>query len=322
MNRQFSSSPIVHEGLDGWLFLTGGSNFVTTLYQRDGGNLPDVALARWRDAIADRKRRCDAAGAGYAHLVAPEKLTIYGDKQAAPLIDADQAPAIRLGGLLRGDCAASSYVDLVAPMRAQRAEADLYWRTDTHWTPAGCRLAYEALCDALRLAPNRELAARPVAEGGRLMDLGVKLDPPVWEIIREAHWLRDASRIYENAVVRLLETPGYGGEIHVGCHARFANPRAPNACRLMLFGDSFCGVGPHRLTAMLAETVAQLDFIWSVNVDWRLVRRMKPDIVVTEMAERFLSTPPGDRFDLRATVIRQRLLAQRRRFESWLRARR
>jgi len=316
------ASLFVHQGLDRWLFLTGGSNFVTTLYQRDGGHLPDAALQRWRDTIADRKARCDALGVRYAHLVVPEKLTVYGHKQAEPLVDPDLAPTLRLMPLFDGDPADYGYVDLVAPMRSYRDEADLYWRTDTHWTPVGCLLAYESLCDALGLARNDELVSRPYVDAKRPMDLGSKLDPPVWENIREVTWLKDASRVDQNAVVRLLETHEYGGEIHVGCHARFVNPKAQNACKLMLFGDSFCGVSPYLFTALMAETVSELEFVWSANVDWGLVKRAKPDILVTEIAERYMALPPNDRFNLRVTEIRQAMLGRRRRLEAWWRDRR
>lgn len=312
----------VHKGLDDWLFLTGGSNFVTTLYQRDGGHLPDAALARWRDTIMARKARCDALGARYAHIVIPEKLTIYGHKQAEPLVDPDLAPGLRLIKLFEGDPARYGYVDLVALMRAHRDEVDLYWRTDTHWNPVGCLLGYETLCDALGLARNDALVERPFVDDLRLLDLGSKLEPPVYEPVREVTWLQDASRVYCNNVVRLLEAHEYGGEIHVGSHAIFRNPKAANACKLLLFGDSFCSVGPHSFTALLAETVSELEFVWSANIDWGLVARSQPDIVVTEIAERYMALPPNDRFSLRATEIRQALLGRRRRFEAWLREKR
>jgi hypothetical protein len=312
------ASHLVHRGLDGWLFLTGGSNFVTTLYQRDGGYLPDGALLRWRDAIVDRQTRCRALGLRYAHLVAPEKLTVYGHKQAERLVDPDLAPAIRLGQMF-DDAEAAGWVNLVDWMRMFRDDADLYFRTDTHWTPQGCLFAYQILCDFLRLQPNRALATRPFREVPKLLDLGSKLTPAKWEVAREYDWLQDSRRTYENAVVRLLETPVYGGEIHVGCRATFSNPRAANQCRLLLFGDSFSDPGPHRLTAMLAETVSDLEFVWSANIDWGFVKRVRPDILVTQTAERYMALPPNDRFNLRWTEFRQSLRGLRKGFEAWRR---
>jgi alginate O-acetyltransferase complex protein AlgJ len=310
---------MVHQGLEDWLFLTGGSNFVIHLYQRDDGHLPDAALARWADAVVDRKARCEAMGIVYAHLVAPEKITVYGHRLARPLVDVNLAPAIRFAQALADRSAASVCVDLVGPMRSRRDEIDLYWRTDTHWTPEGFRLAYETLSHHLQLTPQAALGDRRVAEAARLMDLGAKLDPPVWEQIREVNWLRDATRLHINGVARLLEDPAYGGAIHVGSRAIFRNPKAPNKARLMLFGDSFSGVGAHALTALLAETVEHVDFIWAASVDWRLVQREKPDILVTEMAERYMAIPPRADFSLRRTEVTQRLTGRRRQFEAWLR---
>lgn len=311
---------IVHEGLDGWLFLTGGTNFVTTLYERDGGHLPDANLRRWRDAIVERRRRCAALGVAYAHLVAPEKLTIYGHKQARPLVDIDLAPAIRLKAMFDGDAGDAGWVDLVSPMRECRDEIDLYWRSDTHWTPEGCLLAYHQLCDALNLAPNPDLLARPAKTFNKIMDLGSKLDPPLWEAAREVVWTLDARRVYANEVVRILETPEYGGAIHVGCHAVFRNEQAMNDRRILLFGDSFAGAGSDLLTAQLAETVRELTFVWSANIDWSLVERLKPDMLVTEMAERYMALAPNDRFNLRLTEISQILRARHSKVKAWLRA--
>jgi alginate O-acetyltransferase complex protein AlgJ len=313
---------MVHKGQDGWLFLTGGSNFVVDLYQRDAGALPDRGLAHWRDALEARKKRCDMLGIAYAHLLIPEKMTIYGHKLASPIVDPDLAPAIRLYQSLAKNPAAAAYVDLVEPMRSCRDERDLYWRTDTHWTPAGCRLAYEALCARLGLPSPPDLDDRGIRQEGRLMDLGAKLDPPVWEIISEVHWLKGASRVYENAIARLLEDPSYGGMIHVGSRATFRNPQALTKGRLMLFGDSFSGINAHALTALLAETIEHVDFVWASSVDWRLVGREKPDFLVTQMAERYMAVPPLENFSLRTTEIRQNITVRRRRFNAWLRAKR
>jgi alginate O-acetyltransferase complex protein AlgJ len=54
------------------------------------------------------------------------------------------------------------------------------------------------------------------------------------------------------------------------------------------------------LTGMLAETVAELHFVWSASVDWSYVERVRPDVLVCEMAERFTARVPSDDFDLAA----------------------
>ncbi len=40
-----------------------------------------------------------------------------------------------------------------------------------------------------------------------------------------------------------------------------------------------------------------MQFVWSSSVDYALIERYKPDIVITQMAERFLKQIPGDDFD-------------------------
>jgi alginate O-acetyltransferase complex protein AlgJ len=305
---------LVHEGLDGWLFLTGGTNFVTTLYQREGGGLPDSKLAQWRDLILRRIERAEALGVRYAHMIVPEKLTIYGDKQATRVVDPELAPAIRLRELCAETKAAGHLVDLVAPMRERAQSQDVYWRTDTHWNVEGCLLGYHELCKALGLTPAPDLDSRPSRQFETVMDLGNKLDPPRWEIIEEREWARDAIRIYANRIAHFLEEVQYGAMIHVGAHAKFINPTAPNAQKALLFGDSFSTPRTHLLTGLLAETVRELEFVWSANIDWALVEKARPDLLIFEISERFMALLANDRFSLPKTEFAQSIRAARMRW--------
>ena len=50
---------------------------------------------------------------------------------------------------------------------------------------------------------------------------------------------------------------------------------------------------------MFAETYAEVQFIWNANMDIDLVKSVKPDIVISELAERFMpKTIPTDSFSL------------------------
>ena len=42
-----------------------------------------------------------------------------------------------------------------------------------------------------------------------------------------------------------------------------------------------------------------MHFFWSTSVDFRYVEEVKPDFVVTEIAERFVKVLPDDQLDLR-----------------------
>ncbi|MDB5448376.1 MAG: hypothetical protein JWQ97_3693, partial [Phenylobacterium sp.] len=70
--------------------------------------------------------------------------------------------------------------------------------------------------------------------------------------------------------------------------------------RLMLFGDSFSEYRTHLLTGLLAETFAETAFIWSSAIDWGLVQKFKPNVLLTELAERFMEQVPNDDLDLNA----------------------
>lgn len=47
---------------------------------------------------------------------------------------------------------------------------------------------------------------------------------------------------------------------------------------------------------MLAETYRDMHFVWSTNLDYDLIARIRPQIVITEIAERFMGTRPTDKF--------------------------
>ena len=313
---KYDFSAFVHEGLDGWLFLRGGTNFVTSLYSRDSGHLPDAKIALWKILIEHRAARCKALGIECAHLIVPDKLTIYGDKQSEPLVDPELAPAIRLAELLQSSPASASYLDLVGPMRAQRRMCDVYWRTDSHWSPEGCHLAYRALCERLKLDPEEDLLDRPHETFSAPMDLGGRVDPMKWETVRKYNFAEKARRVWINRVTRYLEDPVYQEEIHVGARSRFHNPNARNQKSVLIVGDSYARPGSDSLTGMLAETVRTLEFVWSSEIDWRMVKRTRPDILIVEVAERFLTLLPKDRRAMWFLELRQIARAHRRRREN------
>ncbi|MEA2861980.1 MAG: hypothetical protein QOC72_4019 [Methylobacteriaceae bacterium] len=305
-------SPWVYEGQDGWLFLIGGSNSIGALYDRNAPLLDDAKLRQWVKLIEGRARRLERMRIEYVHISIPEKLTLYDNKfHDPPIVDWRLSPSMRLREMMQRSPYARVWLDLVDPFRAARDDIQLYYRTDTHWTPEGCFLAYKLLCEKIGIAPELTLLARPRREVESVLDLGLKMEPLVYEQLRLYDFTKDSQKTYRNVIAQYLDTVTANALVHVGSHIRYknSNPSAANK-KILIFGDSYASQRPDGLTAMLAETAREVEFIWSSNLDWAYIKRAQPDIVVYDLVERFMTIVANDRLSLRRTVARQVLKAK------------
>lgn len=291
--------PHVHVGRDGWLFLVGGRNRPLALYERSPARF--WKLYRWEALIRQRRRRCERMGCRYLHLAIPEKLSVYGDLAAGLALDPARSFIRSLGRRLRGE---GAYLEITGPLTDARALFETYYRTDTHWTSEGCRVAHDAVCAALHAPLRWSLADRPLTSLDLVGDLGGKLVPPRGETQHRREVARDARRIEANALVLRFEAGTLGPNLQTCSRVAFRND-APDADprRLLVFGDSFAHFISDALTGMLAETFREVHFVWSAGIDWSLVAQVRPDVVVTEMAERFMTVLPRDGIDFEAAAM-------------------
>lgn len=292
-------------GADGWLFLVGGTNQVLNAYLDEKGEF-DQIIDQWLRRLEARQEAASAIGARYCHLIAPEKLTIYGDRIEVLKL----ARGNGLGARLSRAAAASGIEGMIANptnyMERMKNDYLLYWKTDTHWTFHGCLCAYQILCGALGIRPSPEIVNARYKSGTIALDLGAKMDPPITELFTLADFVHKARLVSSNALVNYKIRHGRENDagLHVGSNVVYANfSDSALQQKVVLFGDSFAEYRPHLLTGMLAETFAEVHFVWSTSIDWSYVERVKPDILLSEAAERFLMRVPDDRWDLDLFVV-------------------
>jgi alginate O-acetyltransferase complex protein AlgJ len=147
-----------------------------------------------------------------------------------------------------------------------------------------------------------ELAALPMSYRGDLWGDGYADFPP--DMFARRAVPPAIARIHANPVVVLKERLGLTNEagLHVGSHVVFRHKQAQRRERLVLFGTSF---SDYRLECSLLTFLAALffrevHFVWSTDLDLDFIARLRPDIALLEMPERFLTFCPADRFDLAA----------------------
>ncbi len=317
-----AASDEVHVGKDDFLFLLQGSNNVSSQYVRS----PEAQffLIHWRVVISERDRRLRGLGIPYRHVLMPEKITIYDNLLSNFDLDWQLSPGYRLYHkdeyynwfplrrlridqyLRRRARWRATLIDLIEPMRRRRGEQDLFYRTDSHLSFAGRILAYREICRAIGAEPVRDFWERPTQyHAGWAGDLGMAFAPPRYEGTTLHHVQRDAVRVYASPIVAHMEQCGLEGTLHTGAHVIYRNARATDPRCVVLFGDSYANFMPIGLTIMLAETFRELHFIWSTQLDYGYIERVRPDLVLTEMSERFVFRPADDTWDLESYAQRR-----------------
>ena len=291
----------VHAGQDGWLFLNGGANQPIRFYTEENF-LTLRHLNGWIERIENRGKSVQKLGAKYVHLFAPDKISIYGDFYGKNLPFFDLRPNKVIHRALEKARLADFFLDAELSLHRARQSALTYWKTDTHWTAEGTYSVYQSLCERLNVAPAFDLSERPSKESSSFGDLGNKLTPPVRETMRRYQIMQNAHRIYANALVEEGEKKEahFPGGLLSGSHVVYRNESSrAHKATLMLFGDSYSEVRPSNgLMTLLAETFQELHFFWSNSVDLRQVEKVRPDFVVSELAERFARVLPDDPRDI------------------------
>jgi alginate O-acetyltransferase complex protein AlgJ len=132
--------PEVLIGRDGWLY---------SAEEFDPPDSLSVPLADAVDRVASARDALSAKGIGLVIALVPTKASVQREHLGRYVIPpalqaryADALAALRARGIVAPD--------LLVALRKGAAVADMYLRTDTHWTPQGARLA------AVTLAPSVE----------------------------------------------------------------------------------------------------------------------------------------------------------------------
>ena len=286
-------------GNDGWLFLEGGANNETQYYKDK--LIGKKLIKGWHNLLKSRHTRLSDLGVKYLHIFCPNKLSIYHEYYRGELKGFSHHPLKEFMSY-KSDALEyrESIINPIPYFYKSKHDTQLYWKTDTHWTYYGCYCAYQLLCSHLNISPEKGLLKKPFTEGLTTFDLGSKCSPQLREKGRYYTTLINAKRTFANELVLYKEKYNKvdDGGLHVGSNVVFKNPNASNNLKVILFGDSFSEYREHLLTGMLAETVKELHFVWSSSIDYDYIDKNKPDVVITELVERFLTKLPNDSFKL------------------------
>lgn len=262
-------------GKDGWLFFTGNESLESYRGER---RLAAHELQNWRSMLERRQDWLAARGIDFLFVVAPDKHTIYPDKMPAWI--KKTGPQTAYEQLLQHLSGHTDIrmLDLRPSLETMRREFDVYYMHGTHWNAFGGYATYRILASYLQSrVPTRppmgddELKIAP-AQGigdswaGRLHLEGL-LHQPYW------HMWRPAGHTWRAVKSPTVRDYDWCTEI--------ADSPLPRA---VFFHDSFM----QNWMPWISEHFSRVVASWQKAMDWELVRRERPAVVVFEIVERML----------------------------------
>ncbi|WP_313737133.1 alginate O-acetyltransferase AlgX-related protein [Sphingobium yanoikuyae] len=234
----------------------------------------------WRNSVETRWAWCKANGIAFRMVIIPEKHVVLAHDLPDDVEISEDRPAIQLMQALSPDVAK----DCFYPLDLLRAQYDYptYYRTDTHFTMYGGYLVYQQLMDSLKdvldLTPvgvdDIELKPRPYTG-----DLGVRMEPEQEETVDfvSHKTFLPATRLFDNKRFTRGHTAVYQSE----------RDQAP---RCLLIRDSFSNYLVPHFIPVFSRTTA----IGSISMHYDLVRHERPDVLIFQIAERFLGNFDGE----------------------------
>jgi alginate O-acetyltransferase complex protein AlgJ len=276
-------SDTVLVGKRDWLFLKQNFGWES---MRSEQPLSRKDAATWRRVLQRAERQLSERDIPFLFVVVPSKETIYPEflPKSAPRARStsrfDEVLAVMKESGVQ-------YLELRTPLIAGRQRAQLYDSIDSHWNGHGAHIGAELI-----LQKAAELLKRPHS----FAELDAHLSPrPSWGDMPVILSLDDVITVPSVELVpnrpraRRVEPPESVREPTRKQQTKMVyevdDETLPKA---LILRDSFAeGFMP-----IFSEKFRRTVWLWTHDLDLRLVERERPDIVIVEMTERFLSDAP------------------------------
>ena len=162
-------------------------------------------------------------------------------------------------------------------LRCKDNAYDTFMKGDTHWTHYGAFLAFNKLMELNGIAPLPDEAMQFIdkeCSGDLASKVGERTRTRIAKVKD-----KNFTRIDDNGVK------------NIGQRIIFENADK-NLPTLVLFRDSFAVFQLDMFASLFSRVVC----LWQPNIDYGIVRREKPDFVMSQHVERFFVRCPDDRF--------------------------
>lgn len=288
---RISGHPMVQIGKDGWLMWCDDATLKSfkreDLFNRD-------ELHQWQLVLDDCALWARRNHSEFAFIITPDKFTTY--RAFAPQGLAHNSGKSRADQFVEymSKHSKAKVIDLRPVLQKGRESEKVFYTTDTHWNEYGAFLGYSEIVKRLpRLCVVKPLTLKDFTiEHAQFNDgdIAASADiagvaPDVSPVLRP-HF-QQSFKIAKDSHLKELRLKG-SRSLNRLTKMLITEQQSTSLPKLLVFHDSFT----MWLEPYLSHHARRAVYDWSDQIDIRLLRTEKPDVVLYEMTERFLTSPP------------------------------
>lgn len=272
-------------GRAGYFFLYGGSNRAHDQYS---SLVDEGKLAKWCSVIKDRAIFCKAQNVQFLQLIVPEKQSVLRTHYPFEI----SSPTPFLASLCECFKNEPFFINAYAELADSFVRDGLspFRKVDSHLSLHGAMALIKGIARKIGKVPDiwPVLLEEKVLGG----DLGIKfmrgniVEKVLMPVFEEWPFYKVSPTLERS----IDSTQGHGGTLRQWrCDSPVYDKEA------IIFGNSVFerGGGPLGLSWWASRMFRRTTFVWSSQLDKQLVEELKPDVVICQTVERFLTTVPN-----------------------------
>ncbi len=284
-----STSSSVMIGQEGWLFFRGDKSIES---YRNIEPLDSKKIEAWKTFFNNFKERAAGLGMHLVILIPPASTTIYPQYLPSYVNKIGKTSALQTIHQILKDLDLR-FADPAPLLIEQSKHQPVFFKSDTHWNSLGAYFGYTALLHKIQEAypdltilpfSSYELTDGPLTNCNvGNCDLAVMLGWP-------AHYAQQLIELKSRrkSYAKLNKAEGaFQGSI-----LEYTNDKSA-PYKLLAYRDSFFT----HLIPFVSEQFSESIYIWRRDISWKLIAEYKPNIIVFEIAERFLAFDPPQHLD-------------------------
>lgn len=275
----------VEIGENNWLYLATSENRSSIKLQR---KFTEAEYAIIRHNLVERDEWYKLQGITYYVVIVPDKTTIYNERIPKGLTDIRMdAMVAELTSYLRSTTQLR-IIDLTDDLFEGKKKLDVYQKYDTHWNDAGAYIAYHTIMKNIRKDfPDCSPAARvkELSIGYHKLngDLNEMMSLP-FRASDEPYVLPKNSKVKQSIYPFISQYRSVKKQPDYLTY--YIHSDKVNAPSIYIENDSYGSYLHHLIPQHFSKTV----FLFNKFPDMQVLKEFKPNIVVTEVLDRMLST--------------------------------